>query len=373
MAEVDRLAEFQRQYESRKGSLELKNRGLLEVTRRHYSSDSHEQVSFFGWLLEDDTPYESEKVVKFSTEQGWHELIQKAIAIASPEQLHRIVQKFDGSKVRGVSGDAYGTLVLQQLLQAALLEAEQNAAQSQPNEPNGLARTIFSTFKTYLVDHRGIIDSSCSSASSDKQVVQSAIFVVQKFLMLLSLLPEEEQAFKEVVEILGDNAARINGTEVKGIACSQTGCRNYQRILEIQETPSRAPILRRFVKKLLEPDVFQQLVVDQYANYVLQHIINQRSRPVDEKLKLLSLVDAKLAHYSTHVFARHIVQRCFESSSFSESESDGILWSEAQGQILKKVFRKNGSLKSEYVSLQKPLAEHVLAQMKKAGHGLVRI
>jgi len=226
---------------------------------------------------------------------------------------------------------------------------EQTAKRSEPNRPDGLARTIFATFKTYLIDQRGIITDS-----SDKQVVQSAIFVVQKFLTLLSLLPEESTAFEEVVELLGDNATTMT--------CSQQGCRNYQRILEVQETPERGPVLRKFVQKLLEPAIFKKLMVDQYANYVLQHIITCKERPVSEKLEVLQLVDDWLLHYATHNYARHVVQRCFEPIDTISGQKS---WTEKQREILRRVFARNGHLRPEFKALQQPLAEHVLAKMKK--------
>jgi hypothetical protein len=89
---------------------------------------------------------------------------------------------------------------------------------------------------------------------------------IDSFIKDRSLLKmiEEVVAFHEVLHILGEKAFIVghgqHGKSARGIACTQTGCRVYQRMLETPENDSRSDVLRWFVGKLLEHDIFDALI-----------------------------------------------------------------------------------------------------------------
>lgn len=466
--QCNRLAKFQCMDKlTKRGQLADKGRGLWEVKERFQSPDSVEAQLMFSQLLDEDAPSESPKVVKYSKQQGWHEFVQKAFVFANEEQQKRIAQKFGGA-VRGVSGDAYGTLTWQQMLEVAIEQAKDNAKKLLENKPDGLARTIYSILKLYFLDQGGIADSSRpadGSDSTDKQMAQSSNFVVQKFLVLLSFLPEEADTFRRVLEILGDNAVTIKpdeqgdtpldnllnhayhaaiakvypggevsvnideghtaekwvrgfalgrgsfangqrvleqleahaepneklyyaycielrkllerslvespGINMTGIALSQTGCRVYQRILETPQCALQAEELERFVQKLLKHDSFEALITDKNANYIIQHILLQPCRPLKEKQQVLNLVGEKICFYATHVFARHVVQRCFDGEVVKHivDTCDKGAWCRSQRGILELAMQSNGKVKAGYRALQDPNAQHVLTAMRHTIQG----
>lgn len=372
--QLNRLAKFEcTDALSKKGQLGEKGRGLWVVVERLRPTDCSEALQMFSWLLEDDNDGRS-NIVYYAKQQGWHNFVQKAIVFASKSQLKEITQTFKRA-VQGVSGDTYGSLVLQQLLDVA----QEDANSLQPNEAGGLARTILDIFKPYFVDQKGIIDSSRGADSSDRagqQVSRSSNFVVQKWLVLLMSLPEEDETFQQVLKILVANAVTsdVNGKTMKGIACSQTGCRVYQRILETSHSGLRAQFVDGFVQKLLEPDTFEALVKDAWGNYVMQHILKEPCRPVNEKLRILDLLagtTGRMCYYATHEFARHVLQRSFEDSALEQisGSQDRAAWRSSQRAFLEQVFRLNGHLMPGMHALQQPKAQHALTAMKNTFKG----
>jgi len=370
--QLNQLAEFDCTDVSKKGQLGEKGRGLWFVVERFRPTDCAEAHQIFSWLLEHDSDGRA-NIVHYAKQQGWHNFVQKAIVFASASQLKQITQKFKRA-VRGVSGDAYGSLVLQQLLDVA----QEDANGLQPNEAGGLARTILDIFKPYFVDQKGIIDSSSHADSSDRagqQIPRSSNFVVQKWLVLLMSLPEEDETFQQVLKILVENAV-TSGPDGrgKGIACSQTGCRVYQRILETSHTGSRAQLVDRFVQKLLEADTFEALVTDAYGNYVMQHILKEPCRPINEKLHILYLLAGttdRVCYYARDEFARHVLQRSFEDGALEQMSGaeDKTAWRSSQRAILDQVFRINGQVMPKMNALQQPVAQHALTAMRNTFKG----
>lgn len=350
---------------SKSGRLAEKGRGLWEVRDRFQSEDSEDAQLLFEWLL-DDSRSEVPKVIKYGKQQGWHELVQKLIAFGNEAQQIDIANKFVAGVLRGVSGDTYGCLTLQQLLHDARKRVLGNKKSCFPNQPGGLARTVLSIFKTYYVDQSppGIIDSSRPSDPSDKidkSMTMNANFVVQRWLELLRSVPEETAVFQDVLRILGDNVIEI--------ACSKTGCRVYQRVLE---TPvidqANTEMMGQFVKKLLEPAMFTALVQSSHGNYVVQHILKTRCRSQEEKQGVLNQLGfgEKFLRYASHEFARHVVSRCFDDSLVDKigDKSDHHTWLAMQRQILDSVLENSGDLKTEFRACEMAIDASVMKAMQ---------
>lgn len=350
---------------SKSGRLAEKGRGLWEVRDRFQSEDSEDAQLLFEWLL-DDSRSEVSKVIKYGKQQGWHELVQKLIAFGNEAQQIDIANKFVAGVLRGVSGDTYGCLTLQQLLHDARKRALGNKKSCFPNQPGGLARTVLSIFKTYYVDQSppGIIDSSRPSDPSDKidkSMTMNANFVVQRWLELLRSVPEETAVFQDVLRILGDNVIEI--------ACSKTGCRVYQRVLE---TPvidqANTEMMGQFVKKLLEPAMFTALVQSSHGNYVVQHILKTRCRSQEEKQGVLNQLGfgEKFLRYASHEFARHVVSRCFDDSLVDKigDKRDHHTWLAMQRQILDSVLENSGDLKTEFRACEMAIDASVMKAMQ---------
>ena len=184
----------------------------------------------------------------------------------------------------------------------------------------------------------------------------------------------------QVLTILGNNAATTKLCNEEwiigkiGIACTQTGCRVYQRILETPENYSPAP-LGQFVKQLLDPVTFKVLVTDKHGNFVIQHILKGSCRPLREKMCVLDQVgeniigqDACGCYFPTHIFAHHVVQRCFNNNIVEQipGQRDQNDWRKRVKEILNAVFQSDGTLKPQFMALQEPKAKYVLDDMSNA-------
>lgn len=90
--------------------------------------------------------------------------------------------------------------------------------------------------------------------------------------------------------------------QVHPLATHPYGCRVVQRLLEHCPEPARASILEEL--HACAPS----LIVDQYGNYVAQHVI-EHGRPEDRQ-KLINLTLEQLISNSKHKFASNVVERC---------------------------------------------------------------
>jgi ABC-type uncharacterized transport system YnjBCD ATPase subunit len=61
---------------------------------------------------------------------------------------------------------------------------------------------------------------------------------------------------------------------------------------------------------MASPSVLDQLVQDQYGNYVVQHVI-QFGRPADRR-KVLCRVQQDLFGFAQHKFASNVVEKCLQ-------------------------------------------------------------
>eukprot|EP00924_Labyrinthula_sp_SR-Ha-C_P007199 maker-scaffold_8-snap-gene-12.52-mRNA-1 protein AED:0.00 eAED:0.00 QI:218/1/1/1/1/1/2/204/698 len=118
------------------------------------------------------------------------------------------------------------------------------------------------------------------------------------------------------------------------------GCRVVQRVLE--NSPLEVVVL--VVKEILQDP--KHMIKDQYANYVVQHIIEKKKTsfvdyPDEEEKKkheelkifrqtLFNLVTESLEEFATHKFGSNVVECCIKHGSQSE-----------RNQIIEKVLQEN--------------------------------
>jgi len=381
---VNNLASFKCTDPSKKGDLAEKNRFLFELSERRLPPGSTEEEGLFQHLLHDDAHDNCPRIVEYAKSREWYEIVQKAIVLAPEDKLKCIAQKFNG-KLRSVGGDAYGSLVLQQLLLVAVCQAQAGA--------RGVgARTIFSIFKSHFVDEECIL---LGWTKTDKKVAESANFVAQMYVRLQALLPEEVDAFTKLAVLLSDHAGSGPWGLGQGIALSKYGCRLYKPLLEIPADRFPPHIMLEFVRKLLVFPTFSELVTNQYGNFVIGNILKERFRPFHEKFQILENLATDICYYALDRSARHVVQLCFEDEHsdmpsvlhYLEGRQQVAWWRAgppwtcmSQKFILSQVFKGNGKLKPEYEVIktaasvnpntgkQEITAANVEREMRKAFH-----
>jgi len=89
---------------------------------------------------------------------------------------------------------------------------------------------------------------------------------------------------------------------IKHLATHPYGCRVVQRLLDNCVEPSRSQILRELHA------CANDLVSDQYGNYVTQHVL-EHGCPED-RAKIIGLVRQHLIPYSKQKFASNVVEKC---------------------------------------------------------------
>ena len=75
-------------------------------------------------------------------------------------------------------------------------------------------------------------------------------------------------------------------------------------MLEHCQEPSRSQLLEEL------HSCAPSLIVDQYGNYVIQHVI-EHGRPED-RVKIISLITAQLLMFSKHKYASNVVEQSIE-------------------------------------------------------------
>uniref|UniRef100_A0A3Q2VPB6 Pumilio RNA-binding family member 2 n=1 Tax=Haplochromis burtoni TaxID=8153 RepID=A0A3Q2VPB6_HAPBU len=122
-------------------------------------------------------------------------------------------------------------------------------------------------------------------------------------------------------------ATRIRG-HVFVLSTHPYGCRVIQRILEhctqeqtlpiLEELHQHSEQLGQVVFKILQMEVslIHRPIIDQYGNYVIQHVL-EHGRPED-KSKIVAEVRGKVLVLSQHKFASNVVEKCVIHSSRAE-------------------------------------------------------
>lgn len=88
------------------------------------------------------------------------------------------------------------------------------------------------------------------------------------------------------------------------------GCRVIQRMLEYCEEPTKTAVLHELHM------CASTLIIDQYGNYVTQHVI-EHGKPEDRG-RIISLVTSNLVGYSKHKFASNVVEKSIQFGSMAE-------------------------------------------------------
>ena len=282
-------------------------------------------------------------------------------ALGSAEEKKHLASKFDGY-VKDLLRNEFGCLVLQQLLLEAI-----KMVQSQPALTTGpsivsecVNSAILDSSDTAMADTVKVIvavmkkDLHHPQAIENSSVDEHGNFVVQKWIQLLQQLPEMEELLRHTAEVAGLHIATIGTT--------QTGCRVIQRLLETPDC--------YLIGILVSPNVFTQLVVDDWGNYIIGHLLDSQC-PSHAEYKLVVLQniadnfnqhtadynDTSQGHgrhshdcfYLANTFSRHVVKKCLLMPA---QTCDG--WTKQRNKLVNMVLERNGSPKPPFHCLATP-------------------
>jgi len=358
---LSELADWTLLDESHNKKLSQKGRGVWQL-RDHHSGETWEmqelerrKLSMFSSFTGQDMLYEVPKTVKWAQTRGKHECLQKMLAIGSPEEKKHMASKLDGH-IKELLTNQWGCLVLQQLLlEADKMVKRQPALTSGPSVVSHCVNSaILDSSDQAMADSvKVIVDVMKKALHLPQAIVDSSLdehgnFVVQKWVHLLQQLPEMEELLSHTAEVAGDHIATMGA--------NQTGCRVIQRLLE---TPSCY-----LVGILVCPDVFAQLVVDDFGNYIMGHLLDsQCPSHAEYKLAVLRNItdnfhqhavdhnDTSQGHgthshdsfYLANTYACHVVKKCL---LLPADTCNG--WTEQRNKLLNIVLGGDGSPKPPF-------------------------
>jgi hypothetical protein len=113
--------------------------------------------------------------------------------------------------------------------------------------------------------------------------------------------------------------------QIYDLAIHPYGCRVIQRILEhtnaLDPTHKKSPANEALIRNLLEELAAhtKTLVLDQYGNYVLQHILEKDGE--HDKNEIIKAIMSNFLEYSRHKFASNVVEKCICHGSYAQRQA----------------------------------------------------
>lgn len=315
-----------------------KDQGVLQAERYHTPlSDSlkPQEAAMFEDILC------NENVVKWAGSGTQYKAVQMIIALGTAEQKLGLLAKFHDSFHRLAEGidnpsksaAAFGCLVLQQFAYEA--DSMINLEKFHPAEEAFVIAVL-----NLLLELR-IFENGKSPNGNH---------VLQALILLLKKIHKDGSSFSCVSDALFNEATRLTdglfeevckwGGRVYEMATNRYGCRLFQRMLEIQ-TERRSGLLNKLIK------ILPQLIVHEFGNYVVQHILVVEGID-NKKAAVWRHVHENIATYINHPYAHRIVRKGF---MMQQDVTVSKAWSMVSKAIFADVF-EDGRLRPAFQGLE---------------------
>ncbi|ULT82542.1 hypothetical protein L5515_017927 [Caenorhabditis briggsae] len=120
-----------------------------------------------------------------------------------------------------------------------------------------------------------------------------------------------ERVEPERLQFIIDAFTKNNSDNVYTLSVHPYGCRVIQRVLEYCSDDQKQPVLDALHIHL------KQLVLDQYGNYVIQHVIEHGSASDKEKI-VQDVISDDLLKFAQHKFASNVIEKCLTYGGHAE-------------------------------------------------------
>lgn len=120
-----------------------------------------------------------------------------------------------------------------------------------------------------------------------------------------------ERVEPERLQFIIDAFTKNNSDNVYTLSVHPYGCRVIQRVLEYCNEEQKQPVLDALQIHL------KQLVLDQYGNYVIQHVIEHGS-PSDKEQIVQDVISDDLLKFAQHKFASNVIEKCLTFGGHAE-------------------------------------------------------
>ncbi|BFZ55133.1 mRNA binding protein puf3 [Savitreella phatthalungensis] len=265
-------------------------------------------------------------VVEFSGDQHGSRFIQQKLETANSDDKEEVFEELLPNCLQLMT-DVFGNYVIQKFFEHGNQVQKTVLAQKMEGHVLSLTlqmygcRVVQKALEHVLAEQQAAmvkeLDGSVLKCVKD----QNGNHVVQK---ALERLPEDKLGF--VIDAFTGQGFIL--------ATHTYGCRVIQRLLEHCQTAGNT-VLEELHKYT------QNLVVDQYGNYVSQHII-EHGRPADRS-RVISVVKGQVLTLSKHKFASNVVEKCITFGTAQERAEliDEVLTSTSEGQSALAVLMKD--------------------------------
>lgn len=303
-----------------------------------------------------------EYCISLSMDQEGSRFVQKRLEKSTEKEVLWFFNAIKNS-IKLLSLDLFGNYVVQKLL-------EMNVSGINDN----LISFIIEDAKELSLHNYGcrVIQKVLENESGER--------IVEHFKENIQQLIEDQNGnhvIQKCVEHIKDRSFIIKEFEKEPIRLSKHkyGCRVVQRIFENCNDTQIYEIIKKISKSI------NLLIEDQYGNYVLQHIIQNK-----EKLRILIIEEIlllpleKMYFYCCHKFASNVIEKCvmfddrFVEVFLLKLNDTPLIVSMAcdrfANYVVQRVIEKRkskiaGVLKSYYVELKKSVyAKHILSKIQ---------
>ncbi|CAL2050171.1 unnamed protein product [Caenorhabditis brenneri] len=124
-----------------------------------------------------------------------------------------------------------------------------------------------------------------------------------------------ERVEPDRLQFIIDAFTKNNSDNVYTLSVHPYGCRVIQRVLEYCNDEQKQPVLDALNLHL------KQLVLDQYGNYVIQHVIEHGSAKDKEQI-VKDVINDDLLKFAQHKFASNVIEKCL---SFGSQEDRNLI------------------------------------------------
>lgn len=251
-------------------------------------------------------------IVEFCQDQNGSRFIQQRLEIAQEEEKIFILSEIL-PEIHKLRVDIFGNYVVQKLFDFGTAEMINEVKGTIIGNMVSLSNQIYGCRVVQkaleIVSDEGLLELlselhdnilSCIHDQNGNHVIQKYIEVVNKRIIESKVKGDIDMAlrFKRETKILLDCVTE----DVLALSCHPYGCRVFQRILEHFDEEQKDHVLNCI------SSFHQQLLDDQYGNYVIQHVL-RFGRTIDRDSILNIVVKNSLLHLSRQKFASNVVEK----------------------------------------------------------------
>jgi len=239
-------------------------------------------------------------IVEFSQDQHGSRFIQQKLERAAPQEKQLVFQEIL-SQSYSLMTDVFGNYVIQKFFEFGTPDQKSQLVNKLRSHVQPLAlqmygcRVIQKALESIPLDQQKLIIQEldgnvlkCVKDQNGNHVVQKCIETVDPSCLQFII-----DAFRG---------------QVYSLSTHPYGCRVIQRILEHCIHPEQtSPVLEELHTHS------EQLIQDQYGNYVVQHVLDHGNP--EDKSKIMNSVRGKVLHLSQHKFASNVLEKCVQNAS----------------------------------------------------------